>query len=994
MNANDDTVGNASERTPYYRIPVSTYRLQLHRDFTFDDARALVPYLARLGVTDCYCSPITKANPGSTHGYDVSDHSQLNPELGGAAAFEQFVGALQAHAMGHIVDFVPNHMAIDAANNPWWRDVLENGRRSRYARFFDIDWEPVKPELVSQVLLPILDDQYGRVLERGDIRLAFARGVFVIRYFDHVVPVNPRSVVAVLQHRLEVLQRELGEDDPHLREYLSIVTELSHLPSSTEADPVRVAEVDREKTVAQERLARLVDRAPQVRAHIEENVRAFNGRPEEPSSFDELHALLEAQPYRLASWRTASDEINYRRFFDINGLAALRMEDADVFAGTHALIVQLIRSGTVTGLRLDHIDGLYDPAEYLVRLQCAVRDGDVTAVSMGPVTVPSLYVVVEKILSNGEWLPAHWPVNGTTGYEFLNDVNGLFVDPSHGARLQRIYRRFTARRDRFADVLYTCKKLVTQSTMASELNVLAHALNRISEDDRATRDFTLNNLREVLQEVVACFPVYRSYVNRSGWIRGDERLIDQALAAARRRNPTMESSIFAFVRQALLPGAGGVSPGALDRRVDFALKFQQYTGPVQAKGLEDTAFYRFVPLLSVNEVGGSGERFGQSPAEFHAANQRRCEHAPLSMLASATHDTKRGEDVRARLNILSEMPDQWGRQIAAWARINARHRRVIDGGYAPDRNDEYLFFQTLVGIWPAAPTGSQSASDASAALVPRLTEYMLKAGREAKEQTSWLNQNAAYEGAVTGFVERTLTGRTHSNFLAAFLPFQRRVAELGMVNSLAQLVLKLASPGVPDFYQGTELWDLSLVDPDNRRPVDYALRTRLLEQLNPLLGAPADTRVAEITRMLQDWNDGRIKLYVTTSGLRLRRARPDLFLRGSYEPLELRGTRAAHAVAFARRYEEQILVAIVPRCITPLLAPDAFLPLGEASWGDTYVVLPPDLPSPEFNDPFTGLRHTPTREGDRASFIVADVLRICPVSLLLSGGVEPIFSAP
>ncbi|MGH7857602.1 MAG: malto-oligosyltrehalose synthase, partial [Candidatus Binatia bacterium] len=574
---------------PLRRVPASTYRIQVHRGFGFADVRAIVGYLARLGISDLYLSPYLAARPGSTHGYDICDHSRLNPELGGEAAYASLLSELAQRDMGHLLDFVPNHMGIDPASNRWWRDVLENGPSSPFARFFDIDWEPVKQEIRNKVLLPILGDAYGLVLERGELRLEYAEGALRLRYFDHDLPINPRSAPRLLRHDVERLKEALGEDHPSYREFLSIATELQNLPAYTESLAERIAERQREKEVARERLQRLVDSESAVREHLERCIRTFNGTPGDPASFDCLHDLLEAQAYRLAYWRTAFHEINYRRFFDINDLAGLRMEEPDVFEATHGLVLRLVREGKITGLRLDHLDGLFDPLAYLRRLR----------ESVGP-----LYVIAEKILSSGERLPDDWPIEGTSGYEFLNELAGVLVDPTGAKPLRRLYATFTGRTAPFAIVMYVGKKLITQTALSSELNVLAHALNRISEDDRRSRDFTLEALREALREVVACFPVYRTYVGAGGPREEDRRTIDQAIERARRRNPAMEPSIFGFLREVLIPDAERLDPPEVERRLGFAMRFQQYTGPVQAKGLEDTAFYRLNVLLSLNEVGG------------------------------------------------------------------------------------------------------------------------------------------------------------------------------------------------------------------------------------------------------------------------------------------------------------------------------------------------------------------------------------------------------
>jgi malto-oligosyltrehalose synthase len=955
-----------------FRLPLSTYRLQLHAGFGFRAARDVVEYLVRLGITDCYCSPFLLARAGSTHGYDICDHQQLNPELGSAADFDAFAEALAAHQMGQVLDFVPNHMGVDPAANRWWRDVLEDGPASPFAHFFDIDWDPIKPELKAKVLLPALGDHYGLVLERGELQLCYADGALVLRYGEQSWPIDPARYSLVLRLGLESLQAEWKADDPQLQEFLSILTAFDHLPARSDTKRAQVEERQREKRIIRERLSRLAHDSPRVRRHIDSALQVFNGEPGHPASFDRLHELLEQQTYRLAYWRTAFHEINYRRFFDIKELAGLRMEEPDVFAATHALILQLIGAGKVTGLRLDHLDGLFDPAGYLERLQTAVRQQSWSA---APSSERPFYVVAEKILSGTEVLPPGWPIHGTTGYEFLNDLNRLFVDPHNAAAMRRIYERFTGETTPFADLVYECKKLITGTALAGELNVLAHALNRISEGNRRARDFTLDSLREAIREVVGCFPVYRTYVRGVSATETDRQMIDVAIQRARRRNPAMEASVFDFLRRALLPtsdeGPAGVEIAPL---VQFAMKFQQYTGPVQAKGVEDTAFYRYHVLVSLNEVGGDPQRFGGTLAQFHEANARRLSHWPANMLATATHDTKRGEDARARLNVLSEMPDIWRGHVNRWKRINAGYRTEVEGEPAPDRNDEYLFYQALLGAWPASSPEALPSAD----LIERLRAYMLKAVREAKVHTSWISPNEAYDQAVGHFVERALAGPQAAKFLASFLPFQQRVAALGMLNSLAQIILKMTSPGVPDVYQGAELWDFSLVDPDNRRPINYAERLGLLNDLEPLLADQTPERAAAVAELLRNWEDGRIKLFIIALGLRLRRRWRDLFIQGAYVPLTAEGNAADHVIAFAREFAAQRGLVVVPRWCSRLTRPDQLLPVGTPSWQTTVLRLPVDWESLSFRNLITGERIPVSESGLRMS----DVLATCPVAML------------
>ena len=948
------------------RRPLTTYRLQFNRDCRFSDARDLVPYLAELGVTECYCSPYLKANPGSRHGYDICEHGSLNPELGSEADYEAFCSTLHAHGLGHIIDFVPNHMAADPRSNPWWRDVLENGPSSPFADFFDIDWDPVKPELKDKVLLPVLGDQYGRVLERGELQVRLQDGALHLWYFDLDLPINPRQSPHVLGLHRDRLEREMA-GDPAVREYLSILTALHNLPAYTEREPARIAERQREKEVARERLRRLLARSPRLRRHVDDCLRRANGEPGTPASFDVLHHLLQHQAYRLAYWRTASDEINYRRFFDINELVALRMEVPAVFEAAHSLLWRLVSDGKVTGIRVDHPDGLLDPLAYFKRLQ--------------HLTGPPLYVVAEKILSPGESLNPDWLIAGTTGYGFLNMVSRLFVDPRHVKAMRRLYTRVTGRQEPFDEVAYQGRRTIMLTAMASELNVLAHALNRLAEQDRRSRDFTLNNCRTALREVVACFPVYRTYVNPRGASDFDREIITTAIAEARRRNPLMEASIFDFLGEILLPASPAEDSVAEDR-VRFAMKVQQFTAPVQAKGVEDTAFYRYNVLVSANEVGGHPGRLSATVAEFHEMNGRRLQCWPLELLATSTHDTKRGEDARARIDVLSEMPVAWSKAVGAWMHINRRNRVKLHGAWVPDRNDEYLFYQVLVACWPAECMQSPIPHRAAPDLIGRLAAYMDKAAREAKVHTSWIEENPDYSKALSRFVKETLTGNVAGRFLASFVPFQRRVAQLGMVNSLSQLVMKLASPGVPDFYQGTELWDLSLVDPDNRRAVDFAARQHLLAGLRPLLDRLEHESGAEheVRDLFTGWTDGRVKLFITTCGMRFRRQHPALMLHGAYTPLEAEGGRPDHVVAFARHDDSGTLLVIAPRLVVPLVTEERHLPIGPDVWAGTQIVLPPAVRAASYRHVMTGEWCETT--ADHSTLPMASALRTCPVALL------------
>ncbi len=994
---------------PPARIPTATYRLQLGPTLTFAQATGLVDYLAALGVSDVYTSSYLAARPGSTHGYDIVDHTRLNPEIGSPEAHEAFTTALGARGMGHILDVVPNHMGIGPANR-WWQDVLENGPSSAYADFFDIDWDPVERHLAGKVLLPILGDQYGRVLERQELTLEHAEGAFRVRYFDTVLPVEPRSAVLLLESRVAGLGEALGDDHPDLMEFRSILTALANLPAPTERAPERARERAREKEVIRRRLARLAAGSDAVRAAVEEAVRVANGKPGDPRSFDLLDRLLADQPYRLAHWQVAAEEINYRRFFDINELAAIRMEVPAVFRETHRLILAWVEQGRVTGLRIDHPDGLYDPRGYLLALQrerfaqClraerrragAADDADLEgAVAEAALAFEArghqdphapagrpLYVVAEKVLARGERLPTVWAIHGTTGYEFLNLVNGLFVDGGSARAMTAAYARFTGQRAAWADLVYSSKQLVVRTAMASELEVLGHALTRLAQRDRGSRDFTRRSLTHALREVIACFPLYRTYIAGADAevALQDRACVEVALAFARRRNPTTSASIFDFVRDVLLLRyPESADPAYRREQLAFVGKFQQLTAPVTAKGVEDTAFYRYHRLASLNEVGGDPDQFGVTVEEFHQRCLARQRDWPAALSATATHDTKRGEDVRARLHVLSEMPRAWREAVHRWHRWNRRHGSRLEGRPAPDRNDEYLLYQTLVGAWPLGPVDDAALG----AFAERIQGYMAKAAKEAKVHTSWINPDQAYHEALDRFVERVLAPGPANRFLADLAAFVEPVARAGMVNALAQAVLKLTAPGVPDIYQGTEFWDLTLVDPDNRRPVAWDRRRAALEDLER--GLAAGDRAALGQALLEAWPDGRVKLYVIHRGLAERRAAPALFLEGEYVPLPAVGARAAHVCAFARRHGTRAAVVVVPRLVTRLAGPAAPLPLGEAVWGDTAVGLPPGLGG-ALVDAFTGAA-VRGGAGGEATLAVAEALARFPVAVLVQEG--------
>jgi (1->4)-alpha-D-glucan 1-alpha-D-glucosylmutase len=913
------------------RRPLATYRLQFNLSFTFRDASAVIDYLHTLGIGDCYASSYLAAVPGSPHGYDVADPTHLNPELGSDADYEQWLASLERHGMGHLLDVVPNHMGIAKSANPWWLDVLENGPSSRFARVFDIEWHPVKPELADKVLIPILGDQYGAVLERQELTVANRHGTFAVRYYDEILPIAPDTFRLILGPALEAwIVDHPGEESDELQ---SVLTASDHLPSRSSRDEADIAARAREKEVVKRRLAALIDRSQAVRRYVDGCVTRLNGVAGQPRSFDWLDSVLNAQSYRLAHWRVASEEINYRRFFDVNQLAAVRMEDPAVFEEVHRFLFELIRRGGPTGLRIDHVDGLFAPGDYLQRLQS--RISDITGRD-GP-----YYIAVEKILSADEEMPSDWPVAGSTGYEFAAVVNNLFIDRRNERAIDEIYRRFTRDRTSFEELGYRSKKQVLHETMSGDINSLGHQLNRFSERDRHFRDFTLYNLISTLKDVIACFPVYRTYIDAVHPVTsGDRARIRAAITCAKQRGPVVTRLVFDFLEHLLLKETPIAAAAQCEERARFIGKFQQITSPVAAKGIEDTVFYVFNRLLSLNDVGFDPTQFGLEPAAVHAwmDHRQRCWPSALSTLA--THDSKRGEDVRARLNVLSEIPGAWKPAVAKWRSLNRRFKTEVRGEPAPDSNEEFFLYQTLIGMWPF---------ERDDRVRERLREYMIKAMREAKVHSSWLSPDEEHERAVLRFVDAILDRRRSAVFLQSFEELWQRVAELGIYNSLSQLLIKITAPGVPDFYQGTEMWDFNLVDPDNRRPVDYARRRAVLEALD---AAPSNPDLVD--ELLRTRQDGRIKMFVIKRALAARAQRRDTFERGEYVPLQASGARRDSLFAFARTYRGDTVITCVPRLPAALIPDASTLPIGSAVWGDTILEVPAGA-SERFTSPFVDL---------------------------------------
>lgn len=926
-----------------HRIPLATYRLQLHAGFTFADVERLLPYLQRLGISDCYFSPILLATPESTHGYDVSDYRKVDPKLGGEAGLRQVVAEMRGRNLGVLLDFVPNHMSVSGPLNLWWQDVLETGSRSPYARFFDIHWNQHHARTVSRILLPVLEDAYGLVLEQGKLKLDYAKGRFLVRYGALEFPLRPLSYPALL----EAIAAGAALGEPERAALKSFAEEFRALAAHDSVLSQEEA-MTRSKSLRalQKRVAAFGQDHPVVAAEVHRHLATLNGREGDSASFAALDELLDVQHYRLAHWRTGAHETNYRRFFAIDTLVGLRMEIPEVFHETHLLLGMLIKDGLIQGLRIDHIDGLWDPLEYLERLQLLA----------GGEEGKPFYVVVEKILEHGERLPPTWPVHGTTGYEFPAQIAGLFTDAANEARFTEIYREFTRDETDYDKLVYEKKRWVLEEMFANAVENLGAELSDMLRGDLRWRDLTRHGLTVAIREIMAALEIYRTYRRSAGKATStDTETIYRAYEHARRRNSTLEETPFVLVRNLLVGDYPPASADAASRErfTRWVLTFQQYTGAVMAKAVEDTTFYVYNRLIALNEVGGDPARFGSTVGDFHRANAERLATAPHSLIATSTHDTKLSEDVRARLYPLSEILDDWERWLGEWREINAPHKTRLNGRLAPDDNEEYRLYQTLLGVWPldGAPPSDE--------LRQRLREHWRKSESEAKRNTSWTHPNERWLDAGERFLHAILTPSTGQKFLESFQPRAARIAHLGMVNSLAQTVLKLTAPGVPDLYQGNESWDFSLVDPDNRRPVDFA----------HLQALEAGLATRSPRELLRDWRDGGIKLWLVRTLLNFRRQHGPIFAEGDYTPLEATGRFAAHVVAFVRTHATGRILVVVPRLTARLGCP----PIG-LIWDDTTIALRAEH---SWKDELTGRTF-----GPGACLPVSDLLHELPVAVL------------
>src|SRR5271155_249014 len=948
---------------PPPRIPLACYRLQFNGEFTFRRASAALDYLSRLGITDIYSSPLLQSRAGSKHGYDVTDPLRIDSELGNEGQFEAFQSALRKKGMGLLLDIVPNHMAA-SPENPWWMDVLENGPASAYAAYFDIDWHPPSLTLDNKILLPVLGSFYGQALNKRELQLVFRRGTFFVEYYDMSFPLAPKTYRRILKHREHVLEKKLGADSTSFQEYLGIVAALAALPERDSLTMDAAGERRLQVAGIKERLRQLHETNREVQRFVRDNLRIFNGRRNHAASFRSLDRLLSEQNYVLAYWQNVNEGINYRRFFNITDLVGVRVEDLMVFEAIHAVILHLIERKVVAGLRIDHIDGLRDPLGYLRRLQ--ERAG--SSQEQGN----SFFVIVEKILSGDEKLSREWPVEGTTGYEYLNAVNRLFIHPRGAREIEEIYFRFLGRELSYEDVLYQKKKLVMATLLSAEMRYLGRQLSVLAQGDRYARDLSRIELAQALVETTAGLAVYRTYIRSMEVPAEAKREIDSAVEAVRSRNPRLDAPCLDFVRDVLLlKDSGHLFAEQREARLAFVMRWQQFTGPIVAKGLEDTVLYVYCPLLSLNEVGGNPSPAAITAPDFFELIKDQQKQLRHGLSCTSTHDTKRGEDVRARINVLSEIPGEWQKHLNKWAAWNAKHKKSIDHHVAPDRNEENLLYQTLIGAWPLDALGLSQFKE-------RLEAYIIKANREAMVHTRWTRPNAGHERAVTSFLKAILRPAGSNLFLQDFLPFQKKISEYGMLNGLAQVLVKMTSPGVPDFYQGCDLWDLRLVDPDNRGPVNFNHRDALLDEIEKR-SKPEPLRLAR--ELAQNWHDGRIKLYLIWKVLNLRRKHPKVFSDGEFLPVKIAGKRESNVIAYLRRSGQDWIVTVVPRWLARSKAPINSQRM-QAFWAGSQIVLPAKAPS-SWRNVLTGESLSAKRAQRGARLSLPEIFKTFPVAVLL-----------
>jgi len=929
------------------KVPIATYRLQFNLEFGFNQARSILSYLYELGITDIYASPIFKAKKGSLHGYDVVDHNQLNPDLGTLDNFEELLQEVKSRGMGWVQDIVPNHMAFDGENQ-MLMDVLENGRNSDYFDFFDIDWEHPYESLSERLLAPFLGKHYSEALDDHEITLQYGINGFSINYYSLQLPLKIESYVGIITYGLQALRKILGDDHPDLIKFLGILYSLKNLPISQEERLDRYSQI----LFIKRMLWELYSGNGEIKEFIDGNVGIFNGADGSPEGVVLLDSLLSEQLFRLSFWKVATEELNYRRFFNINGLISLRMEEERVFNLTHSLINSLVKKKVITGLRIDHIDGLYDPTDYLKRLR--ENNGDI-------------YITVEKILEYDEKLPQLWAVQGTTGYDFMNYVNGIFCDEHNGRQFNKFYYSFTGFKTAYDVLLYEKKLLVIEKEMAGDVDNLAHLLKRISGKDRYGQDITLYGIKRAIVEILALFPVYRTYVRPDYFSEADRRYIIETVTRAREMNPAFLHELNFMERFLLLDFNEYHTEEDKEEWVRFVMRFQQLTGPLMAKGFEDTTLYIYNRLLSLNDVGSSPDRFGVTVTEFHDFNSKRSRMQPHSMNTTSTHDTKRGEDVRARINVLSEIPDLWEINVRKWSRINRRKKKSMKGVTVPTKNDEYFLYQTLVGALPFYEEEFDSFK-------VRLKDYVIKAVREAKVHTAWLKPDSDYEENYISFIEKILNPSDTNQFLDEFRSFQKMVSFFGILNSLSQTIIKIMSPGFPDFYPGSEFWDLNLVDPDNRRPVDFEKRIWLFREIK---AREAKDQFKLIDELKSTREDGRIKMFLIYKTLSARIRHRKVIETGNYIPLETAGEFKDNIIAFAWEHKPVWIITIAPRLPAGMVQEGQY-PLGRDVWLDTHIILPEDSPV-SFKEEITGVKMKCSK-----SMFIGDVLKQFPCALLIN----------
>ncbi len=941
------------------RIPVATYRLQLNEQFQFENARELVPYLHHLGISHMYTSPIFKARKGSPHCYDVTDPTRLNPDLGPETDFDILVQELRKHNMELLLDIVPNHMAA-SCENPWWMNLMENGRCSPYAGFFDIDWSASN----NKIILPLLAHPHEDALANQEFNLTLKDAGLFILYGDHKLPLDVKSYGPVLSCCLDALGKAPGPHHSSYEKIARLIEDTKRLPFIDNPNTEEARKQYGDRQAIKESFWHIIETSPDIKTALLQNISRFNGQKGETHSFEPMRNLLEQQAYRLIPWKETSEHINYRRFFDINDLIGVRVEELSVFETTHSLLSRMIREGKVSALRIDHIDGLSDPFQYLSRLQqCVAPESEKANI------YPGFYVIAEKILSANEGLPLAWPVYGTTGYDFAKMANALFVDDMKIQALDRIYCQFTGSQIPLNNITYQKKKQVMNELFSGEMRGLENCLANLAHSDNSTTSLSCGELARALVEVTACLPIYRTYTRGTEVSPQDLSYLECALQETRRRAPDVDTAALNFLKRTLtLEFRDQISPNEKEALLSFVLRWQQLTGAVMAKGFEDTALYCYNRLISLNDVGSEPDAPGNSVSDFHHYIMVRQERWPYPLNATSTHDTKRSEDVRSRINVLSEIPESWEKHLDRWRQCNETKKQKINGISMPEPNTEMLIYQTLLGAWPLHENELFSFKK-------RMRAYMTKAAREAKTFTNWLSPDSEYESALAMFLESILDNAGENEFLEDFLPFEKQIAYYGALNSLAQVLLKITSPGIPDFYQGTELWDFSLVDPDNRRPVDFTTRAALLDELAQ---REAQGQVSLCQQVLNSWEDGRLKLYVTYKALNVREAYADIFQDGEYIPLQVAGHNHRHVCAFLRHRGKNWALVAIPRLLSEMVGVGS-IPAGRDVWGEDLLLLPGGAPE-RWHNVFTGEELRPS--SSTGGLKISDILHTFPVALL------------